>query len=112
MKLNNRLGGYALAGVAALWLAGAAAAADGAMPSCCAAAAAQPMADEAKPDAKVTPDLLATCPVSGDKLGEMGKPMVFTYKDQEVKLCCKSCKKDFDKNPDKYMAMIRAADKK
>jgi len=58
------------------------------------------------------PDLLMTCPVSKDKLGEMGKPLVFTYKDQEVKLCCKSCKKDFDKDPAKYLKLIRAADKK
>jgi YHS domain-containing protein len=57
------------------------------------------------------PDLLATCPVSGDKLGDMGKPYVFAYKGQEVKLCCPDCKADFDKNPDKYMKMIRAADK-
>lgn len=64
-------------------------------------------------DAKTpTPDKLTTCPVSGEKLdGDMGKPLVFNYKDQEVKLCCKSCKKDFDKDPDKYMAKIRAADK-
>ncbi len=59
------------------------------------------------------PDLLTTCPVSGEKLGgDMGKPLVFTYKDQEVKLCCSHCKKNFDKDPDKYMALIRAADKK
>jgi YHS domain-containing protein len=64
-------------------------------------------------DAKTpTPDKLTTCPVSGDKLdGDMGKPFVFTYKDQEVKLCCKSCKKDFDKDPAKYIEKIRAADK-
>ena len=65
--------------------------------------------DAPKPAAK--PDLLKTCPVSGEKLdGDMGKPLVFTYNDQEVKLCCKSCKKDFDKSPDKYIAKIRAAD--
>jgi hypothetical protein len=57
------------------------------------------------------PDKLATCPVSGDKLGEMGKPYVFTYKDREVKLCCKSCRKDFDKDPAKYLKLIEAADK-
>jgi YHS domain-containing protein len=57
-------------------------------------------------------DNLTTCPVSGEKLGEMGKPLVFTYEDQEVKLCCKSCKKDFDKDPAKYLKLIRAADKK
>ena len=59
-----------------------------------------------------TPDKLATCPVSGEKLGgDMGDPVVFTYKGQEVKLCCKMCKKKFDKDPDKYMSKIRAADK-
>jgi YHS domain-containing protein len=57
------------------------------------------------------PDLLATCPVSGDKLGEMGKPCVFVYQGQEVKLCCPDCKKDFDKDPAKYVKLIRAADK-
>ena len=77
------------------------------MPSCCGGAT-TPMAD----DAKAKPDLLTTCPVSGEKLGEMGDAYVFTYKGQEVKLCCKSCKKKFDKDPEKYMAMIRAADKK
>ena len=56
------------------------------------------------------PDKLATCPVSGEKLGEMGKPYVFVYKEQEVKLCCSGCKKDFDKDPAKYLKKIRAAD--
>ena len=55
-------------------------------------------------------DKLETCPVSGDKLGEMGKPFVFVFQGQEVKLCCKNCKKDFDKDPAKYMQKIRSAD--
>ena len=88
-------------------------AADAPMPGCamggCCGGAAE---TTAVADSKTTPDLLATCPVSGEKLGEMGNPVVFTYKDQEVKLCCKSCKKDFDKDPEKYIAKIRAADKK
>lgn len=58
------------------------------------------------------PDNLKTCPVSGDKIGEMGKPYTFVYKGQEVKLCCPDCKKDFDKDPAKYLKKIRAADKK
>ena len=60
---------------------------------------------------KSKPDLLTTCPVSGDKLGEMAPPYVFNYQGQEVKLCCPNCKKDFDKDPAKYMKKIRAADK-
>jgi len=54
------------------------------------------------------PDKLATCPVSGDKLdGDMGKPLVFVYQGQEVKLCCAGCKKEFYKNPAKYIKKIR-----
>ena len=61
----------------------------------------------------VKPDLLTTCPVSGDKLGgDMGKPVVIVYQGQEVKFCCPDCKPEFDKDPAKYIAKIRAADKK
>ena len=60
---------------------------------------------------KPKPDKLTTCPVSGDKLGEMGKPHVFTYQGQEVKLCCPHCKKDIDNDPAKFLKKIREADK-
>jgi YHS domain-containing protein len=56
------------------------------------------------------PDKLTTCPVSGEKLDGMGKPYVFVYEGQEVKLCCSGCKKDFDKDPAKYLKKIREAD--
>ena len=62
-------------------------------------------------NAPVKPDKLTTCPVSGEKLGgDMGKPYVFVYQGQEVKLCCPGCKKDFDKDQAKYLKKIRAAD--
>jgi YHS domain-containing protein len=106
---NTALSMSLLAGAfGVLALAAQLTAAECAMPSCCAGAA----ETTTLADAKATPDLLATCPVSGEKLGEMGKPFSFVYKDQEVKLCCKGCKKDFDKDPEKYMKLIRAADKK
>jgi YHS domain-containing protein len=57
------------------------------------------------------PDLLTTCPVSGEKLGEMGPPYIFVYQGQEIELCCSGCKKDFDNDPAKYAAKIRAVDK-
>ena len=60
--------------------------------------------EPAKP--KVKPYTLETCIVSDDKLGEMGKPVVFTPKDQEIKLCCKACRKDFDKDPAKYLKKL------
>ena len=68
-------------------------------------------ADDAQPKPAPMPDKLTTCPVSGDKLGEMAPPVVFVYKGQEVKLCCKSCRADFDKDPAKYIKKIEAAAK-
>ncbi len=56
------------------------------------------------------PDLLKTCPVSGEKLGgDMGEPFKFVYQGQEVKLCCSMCKAKFDKDPAKYIKKIQAA---
>ncbi|MDP4624653.1 MAG: hypothetical protein NWT08_05875 [Akkermansiaceae bacterium] len=54
---------------------------------------------------------LTTCPVSGEKLGEMGDPYVIEHEGTTVKLCCKSCIKDFNKDPDKYIGMIKTAEK-
>ena len=114
MKKTNLYILFAVGAFGVLALTTKLTASDSGMPSCgmaggCCGGMATTMADEVSTNA--TPDLLATCPVSGEKLGEMGKPFVFTYKDQEVKLCCKSCKKDFDKDPAKYIKLIRAADK-
>ena len=65
-----------------------------------------------KKDEKAKPYPLDKCIVSDEKLGEMGKPYVFTHNGQEIKLCCKSCLKDFNKNKAKYMAKIEEAQKK
>lgn len=61
---------------------------------------------------KPLPYPLATCFISGDQLGDMGKPVVFTYEGQELIMCCKDCKKKFDKNPKKYMKIFQDAVKK
>jgi YHS domain-containing protein len=47
-----------------------------------------------------------TCIVSDEKLGEMGKPYVFVHEGREIKLCCKSCLKKFDKEPAKYLKKL------
>ena len=51
---------------------------------------------------------LNVCIVSGDKLGEMGKPYVFVHEGQEIKLCCKSCKEDFESEPAKYLKKLES----
>lgn len=54
------------------------------------------------------PYTLDTCVVSGEKLGSMGQPYVFTHEGQEIKLCCKECLKDFKADPAKYTKKIAA----
>lgn len=56
---------------------------------------------------------LTNCVVSGDKLedGDMGPPINYVFKqegkpDRLVRLCCKGCVKDFNKNPEKFLKMI------
>ena len=64
-----------------------------------------------KKDEKSKPYPLKTCVVSDEKLGEMGDPYVFTHEGREIKLCCKSCLKDFKKDTAKYVKKIEAAEK-
>ena len=59
-----------------------------------------------KEEGKAKPYKLDTCIVSDEKLGEMGKPVVFVHDGQEIKLCCKDCRKDFDKDPAKYLKKL------
>ena len=51
---------------------------------------------------------LATCVVSGEKLGSMGDPLVLVFGGQQIKLCCKNCVPDFKKEPAKYVAKLTA----
>lgn len=67
-------------------------------------------------NAKPTPYPLTTCVVSGEKLGEMGAPIVMVYTNnganREIKLCCPMCKPKFLKDPDKCMKVIKDAEAK
>jgi hypothetical protein len=72
----------------------------------------EPRKEEPKKEkGKVKPYKLDTCIVSDEKLGEMGKPVVFVHEDQEIKLCCKDCRKDFDKEPAKYLKKLEEVKK-
>src|SRR5262245_20151089 len=63
---------------------------------------------------KAKPYPLKTCVVTDEEINDKGemKPYSFVHQGQEVKLCCKSCLKDFKKDPAKYMAKLDAAEKK
>jgi len=52
---------------------------------------------------------LKTCVVSDEDLGSMGEPVVFTHEGVEVRLCCPACRKEFDRDPAKFVAKLNAA---
>jgi hypothetical protein len=77
------------------------------------AADAKPDQVPAKKAVKAKPYPLKTCIVTDEKLGgDMGEPYVFVYQGREIKMCCKNCRKDFDKAPAKYIKKLEAAEKK
>ncbi len=58
------------------------------------------------PTAAVRPYPLNKCIVSDEAL-EAGKAYTFVRNGQEIKLCCKDCLADFDKDPAKYLAKLK-----
>ncbi len=66
-------------------------------------------------DQAIKPYTLSTCVFSSEKLGEMGKIQTEVYKGQEMKFCCKDCKKKFDQDPEaglkKYDDAVKKAAK-
>jgi YHS domain-containing protein len=60
--------------------------------------------------AKAKPYPLKICVVTDDEL----KKDAFTYvfQGREIKLCCDECKKDFEKEPAKYVKILEEAEKK
>ncbi len=46
------------------------------------------------------------CPVTGNKLGDMGPPIREQVGRRVVFLCCKGCIADFSKSPEKYLAKL------
>ena len=72
------------------------------------------LADDKHADHKAKPYPLKTCIVSGEEINDKRdmKPHVFVHEGQEVKLCCKSCLKDLNKDKAGYLKKIDAAAKK
>lgn len=58
---------------------------------------------------------LQTCVISGGKLGGMGKPVEYVYKqagqeDRTVIFCCKGCIRKFEKEPAQFLAKLDATE--
>jgi YHS domain-containing protein len=52
-----------------------------------------------------------TCPVSGEKLGEMGTPVSIDHQGKKISFCCDACIAKFQKDPAKYLAKTPASAK-
>ena len=61
--------------------------------------------------AAAKPYPLTKCLVTDEGFNH-GKPYTFVHQGQEIKLCCKSCLKDFNKNPDKFLKKLKDAEAK
>ncbi|MGA2033172.1 MAG: hypothetical protein ABSG68_13010 [Thermoguttaceae bacterium] len=46
------------------------------------------------------------CPVSGELLGSMDKPVKVVVKGRTVFLCCDGCKAELEADPDKFLAKL------
>jgi|GEM_PF-1736759 len=57
--------------------------------------------------AKAKPLNNTICPVSKEKIGDMGKAVPVIYKGQIINLCCNGCPADFAKDPEKYMKLVQ-----
>jgi hypothetical protein len=80
------------------------------------AAADKPAASDSAWLAKAKADYpLKTCVVSEEEIGgSMGEGIDYVYKqdgkpDRLVRFCCEDCRKDFDKDPAKYLKLLDEA---
>ena len=47
------------------------------------------------------------CIVTGNDLGDMGKPVNYDYNGTFIRFCCHPCIPKFQKNPTKYLVLLR-----
>ncbi len=54
---------------------------------------------------------LDTCVIAGEKLGSMGEPVDYIYRNRLVRFCCEHCIADFEKDPARHIAKLDEAAK-
>ena len=65
--------------------------------------------DKLSPEDRTLAVAQKTCPITGEPLGSMGIPPKVTLKDQVVFLCCSSCKKKAEADPEKTLKTVADA---
>jgi hypothetical protein len=61
---------------------------------------------ELSPEDRKLAEQQKICPVSGEPLGSMGKPIKVTVEGREVFVCCEGCIDEVKENFDKYAAKL------
>lgn len=59
---------------------------------------------------EMKPYPLQTCIVSDEPLDASRRPVSINYQGQEVRVCCRECKDEFQNDPQKFLKKIPAAD--
>ena len=70
--------------------------------------AAQPssIAPQVNQEAAGDPYTLTTCPVSGQALGSMGEPVIYSYQGREIRFCCTGCVSQFEADPAEFIQKV------
>jgi Cu(I)/Ag(I) efflux system membrane fusion protein len=63
--------------------------------------------DKLDPEDRKLAEAQRLCPVTGEPLGSMGKPIKLSVKGETVFVCCKGCPDDALADPDKTLAKVR-----
>lgn len=65
--------------------------------------------DKLSPEDRALAVAQKTCPITGEPLGSMGVPPKLTIKDQIVFVCCSSCTKKAEADPEKTLKAVADA---
>lgn len=65
--------------------------------------------DKLSPEDRTLAAAQKTCPITGEPLGSMGVPPKLTIKDHVVFVCCSSCTKKAEADPEKTLKAIADA---
>ncbi len=61
---------------------------------------------ELSPEDRLLAEQQKICPVSGQPLGSMGKPIQLMVNNSSIFLCCEGCRDSFLADPDKYLSRL------
>ena len=81
--------------------------ASGATPAAGMSAKVRANLDKLDPEDRKLAEAQRLCPMTGEPLGSMGKPIKLSVKGETVFVCCKGCVDDALADPDKTLAKVR-----